>query len=381
MPPYLSKATPSEWKYPEPAAPNRENHLPVSAYPPHKIYWHEYGNPEGEPVMVVHGGPGGNTDKELARFFDPERYRIIMFDQRGCGKSEPSVAKDPIGGLRDNTTDHSIADMERLRTHLNVKGKMHVFGGSWGSTLAMAYAIKKPEHVKSLALRGIFLVRKKDLDYFYQGNAEHYHERPLDTSLPGAYATFPEAWKEYVEVIPVEKRGDMVKAYSEIFAMNPTSAAEEELRTNAAKAWSVWEGVTSYLAQDTRNLGNFEDTEFAKTFAPVENHYFMNGGFLGGQGEGNRNQNYIIENVDKIKDIPIRIVQGQYDQVCPRFQADELVAALKEKGAPDVQYVTTPSGHSMKERYNMLALTEAMDTMPVLTAQDRLPQKGSQELK
>ena len=371
MPSYLSKATDADWKYLEPERPRAEGHLAVSANPPHKLYWHEYGNPNGEPVMVVHGGPGGETIKKYARYFDPERYRIIMFDQRGCGKSEPSVAKDPDGGLSRNTTDDTINDMEKLRARLGVKGKMHVFGGSWGSTLAMAYAIQKPEHVKSLALRGIFLVRRQDLDYFYQGNAEHYAEKPLDTKLPGAYQVFPEAWKEFVEVIPPEKRGDMVRAYAEIFAQKPTSPEGQAYQDRAASAWTVWEGVTSYLAQDLSDLGHFADPEFGKTFARVENHYFMNGGFLGGSGETNRDQNYLLENVDKIKDIPIRIVQGQYDQVCPRFQADELVAALKEKGATDVQYVTTPAGHSMMERENVQALTQFMEEMPYLTLKDK----------
>lgn len=362
---YISKMDmEKDWKYPQPEL-VKEGNLSVSEHPPHTIAWQEYGNPKGEPVMFLHGGPGGGCAPFLSRFFDPERYRIILFDQRGCGKSRPSAADDnPSAALENNTSGHLIEDMETLRRELGIRGKMHLFGGSWGSTLAMAYAIEHPEHVQSLVMRGIFLCRKQDLDYFYQGNAATYENNPNDHSVPGAYLMYPEAWKRFVEVIPPEKRGDMVKAYAEIFARTPTNEAEHAEQTAAAKAWSVWEGVTSYLSQDLRNLGKFEEPDFAKAFARIENHYFMNGAFLGGAGEQNRDNNYILKNVGKLKDITIRIVHGRADQVCPLFQAEELVSALKNAGAKDVQYHITSAGHSMLERENCVALTRMMDELP-----------------
>ena len=354
-----------DWKYPQPKL-VKEGNLSVSEHPPHTIAWQEYGNPKGEPVMFLHGGPGGGCAPFLARFFDPERYRIILLDQRGCGKSRPSAAdNNPLPALENNTTGHLIGDMDALRSELGIRGKMHLFGGSWGSTLALAYAIEHPENVESMVLRGIFLCRKQDLDYFYQGNAATYEKNPNDHSVPGAYLMYPEAWKRFVEIIPPEKRGDMIKAYAAIFSHIPANDVEHARLTEAAKAWSVWEGVSSYLSQDLSDLGKFEEPEFAKAFARIENHYFMNGAFLGGKsGEPNRSNNYILEHADRIKDIPIRIVHGRADQVCPLFQAEELVEALKKADAKDMQYTITPAGHSMLELENCLALTRAMDELP-----------------
>ena len=364
---YLSKLNADEWRYPQPAL-TADGHLRVSDAPRHDVYWHEYGNPGGEPVMLVHGGPGAGTEPALARFFDPERYRIVLFDQRGCGRSLPSAAEDPHAALSDNTTAHSIGDVLRLRAALNISGKMHLFGGSWGSTLALAYAIAQPETVQTLVLRGIFLCRTKDLDYFYQGNAATYAQDPYDTRLPGTYQCYPEFWRPYVEVIAPEERGDMVAAYARIFAMTPTSEAERELQTRAAIAWSVWEGSTSYLAQDLSQPGKFADPDFAKTFARIENHYFMNGAFLGGSGPKNRGQNYLLENIARIKDIPMHIVHGRYDLVCPMFQAEELVRALREAGAPPPDYRLTAAGHSMRERENHRQLVDIMDNLPRMGA-------------
>jgi proline iminopeptidase len=263
----------------------------------------------------------------------------------------------PDPALRDNTTAHLIHDIEALRKHLGVHGPMHVFGGSWGSTLSLAYAIKHPQNVKTLILRGIFLCRRKDLDYLYQGNARIYDENPLDTSIPGTYLFYPEAWKRFVEAIAPEDRGDMVKAYSEIFE-NPGHPKLEE----AATAWSVWEGVTSYLAAD-KDSSSYSDPEFAKTFARIENHYFMHGAFFDGN---NRDNNYLLEQAGVIAKakIPVYIVQGQFDQVCPRFQADDLVAALK-RADPDIKlkYVVTIAGHSQYDLETMQALTEMMDSL------------------
>ena len=352
-----STARDDEWKYPEPDELISEGWLRVGSGP-HRIYWHEYGNPNGQPVLFLHGGPGGGTSPKQARFFNPQRYRIILFDQRGCGKSRPRVGdRIPDPALKDNTTSQLIHDVEALREHLGVHGPMHVFGGSWGSTLALAYAIRYPPHVKTLILRGIFLCRRKDLDYFYQGNAHIFDKNPLDTSIPGTYLFYPEAWRRFVEAIAPENRHDMVKAYSEIFE-NPGHPKLEE----AASAWSVWEGSTSYLASD-KDSSSYSDPEFAKTFARIENHYFMNGAFLDGT---NRDNNYLLEHaavIAKAK-IPVYIVQGQFDQVCPRFQADELVAALKNAD-PEVKlrYVVTIAGHSQFDRETMHALTEIMDSL------------------
>jgi proline iminopeptidase len=356
MPYQPSVAEECDWKYPEPDEVVGSGWLAVGNG--HEIYWHEYGNPHGDPVMFLHGGPGGGTSPKQARFFNPRRYRIILFDQRGCGKSRPSVGShDPeeaSAALQANTTDHLIADVEALRAHLGVNGPMHVFGGSWGSTLSLAYAINHPASVKTLILRGIFLCRRKDLDYFYQGNAAVWDANKVDTSVPGTYLFFPEAWKRFVEVIDPADRGDMVKAYAEIFE-NPRHPRLEE----AATAWSVYEGSTSYLAPE-KDLSSYAEPEFARAFARIENHYFMNGAFLGGT---DRDNNYLLENAGVIANakIPVYIVQGIFDQVCPRFQADDLYAVLKDK--TKVTYILTTAGHSQFERETEKALTGIMDKL------------------
>jgi proline iminopeptidase len=358
---FISKAGENDWKYPLPARPRAEGHLAVSGR--HRIYWHEYGNPTGEPVLFVHGGPGGGSSATDARFFDPRRYRIVLFDQRGCGKSIPSAADDPDTALTHNTTRDLIADIAQLKSHLGIAGSMHVFGGSWGSTLSLAYAIVQPTQVRTLILRGIFLCRRIDIDYFYQGNAAYYHTDAYDSRHPGTYLAFPEAWRPFVEAIPVNERRDMVKAYARIFAAKPKSARERKQQDAAAAAWSVWEGSTSYLAPDAAELAHFAEPGFARAFARIENHYFMNGAFFIGKGQKARDNNYLIENVRKIARLPIHIVQGQYDQVCPRFGADALVAALRKHKAK-VNYVLTPAGHSARERETMLALSAIMDALP-----------------
>ncbi len=351
---YSSLISEADWKYPQ-AAPNNSGLLEVSAVPQHRIYWEEYGNPTGEPVMFIHGGPGGASSPAYARFFNPARYRIILFDQRGCGKSLPH-ASNSQEALLHNTTPQLIDDIIKLREHCDIHGKMHVFGGSWGSTLALAYAIAHPATVASLVLRGIFLLRKKELDYFYQGNAALYAENPQDTSLAGAYLFFPEAWRNFVEIIPPPHRHDMIKAYAEIFAGAPS-----DLQTEAAIAWSVWEGATSYLAQDLNDLGKFAEPDFAKAFARIENHYFMNGGFLGGKSD--RHQNYILQNAHLLQNIPIHIVHGRYDQVCPLYSAYDLIQALHHSGNFPNLYLTA-AGHSMMDLENHRALTHIMDTLP-----------------
>ena len=353
----VSVAEENDWKYPEPDQLTAQGWLQVEG---HRIYWHEYGTPTGQPVMFLHGGPGGGTKPKQARFFNPRRYRIILFDQRGCGKSEPNAGdKDPkkaSAAFKHNTTQDLIDDIEALRKHLRIKEPILVFGGSWGSTLSLAYAIAHPESVKALILRGIFLCRRKDLDYFYQGNAANYRDQPDDTSIPGAYQIYPEAWKRFVEVIDHADRRDMVQAYSKIFNGPPGERLE-----NAAKAWSVWEGVTSNLVSD-KDITSYEDPGFAKMFARIENHYFMSGAFLG--KSPNRSNNYILENVGRIAHLPIYIVQGRFDQVCPRFQADDLVAALRKANpSAKLEYHVTTAGHSQYEKETMKALVRIMDSL------------------
>ena len=364
---YSSSVNENDWPYADTEAYDK-GHLEVSSLPLHHIYWETYGNPEGEPVLFVHGGPGGGTSPVMARFFDPDRYRIILFDQRGCGQSIPSAADDdPVPALTDNTTPHLVADIIKLRKALSINGKMHVFGGSWGSTLSLAYAIAHPDTVATLILRGIFLCRRKDLDFFYQGNAVYYKDNPDDARLPGTYQCYPEAWKNYVEVIPADERGDMIKAYAKRFAMTPVSAQEQNYLTQVATAWSVWEGVTSYLAPAGGDKQKFADPVFARAFARIENHYFMNGAFLGGSGEDNRDQDYLLSNISRIAHIPVHIVHGRYDLVCPLFQAQDLVSALKAAGAKNVDYRITLVSHSMMERENQRALIDIMDHLPPLS--------------
>lgn len=374
-----------DWKYPA-TEPSDEWKLTVSTNPRHDIHWEEYGNPEGEPVIFIHGGPGGGTDPVLARFFDPERYRIILFDQRGCGKSEPTVKDDPEGGLAGNTTANLIEDIEKLRKDLNIKGKAHIFGGSWGSTLSMAYAQAHPEHVKDLVLRGIFLCDKTDLGFFYQGNAATYAQNPNDTSKPGAYRAYlsddeytiptelhdpqmaeayQKAWDQFVNVIPESERDDMIKAYHDIF-----HGSDEAKKQEAAEAWATWEGVTSYLNQDVSDLGKFKDPEFALTFSRIENEYFYRA--LRGQ-DPNVNDLTKPESLQKLAEhnIPVHIVQGKYDQVCVPASAHTLKAGLEEAGV-ELNYLETNAGHSMLERVTNAELTNIMDNLEPMRA---LPEK------
>jgi len=361
-----SSITESDWKYPQ-KKPNKSGLLQVDENPPHKLYWEEYGNPKGEPVMFLHGGPGGACSPEYSRFFDPERYRIILFDQRGCGKSTPTVASDgPDVALKNNTTDDLVEDIVKLRKELHIDGKMHVFGGSWGSTLSLAYAIKHPDTVQSLVLRGIFLGNAEDLDFMYQGNAATYAKEPFKITAPGSYISYPEAWKKFVEIIPPEKRGNMAKAYKEIFDMKPKNEAESKLQMKAAAAWSIWEGTISHLIPDPQEAeSHYGDDAFAVCFAQIEAHYFDNNLFLP--------ERYILDNIDKLKDIPTHIVHGRFDYVCPLPQAEALSAELTKTGNPPASFVKTTAGHSMLERENCLALTQIMEDMPRMAGFEKKP--------
>ena len=347
-----------EWKYPA-VEPNRTGLLQVDAAPDHRLYWEEYGNPAGEPVMFLHGGPGGACAPVMARFFDPARYRVILFDQRGCGKSEPTVAQaGPAIALAHNTTDYLVADINALRDALGVTGRMHVFGGSWGSTLALVYAIRHPENVSSLILRGIFLGAREDLLYMYQGNAATYAQAPYALTEPGSYVSYPDEWQAFVEIIPAGQRSDMMAAYKAIFDMAPTNEAERMLQLHAAVAWSVWEGTISNMIPKAGDPGKYGDAEFALCFAQIEAHFFANHLFL--------EPDYILGNVARIADIPTHIVHGRFDQICPLTQASRLIEAMASVGAAPASYVRTNAGHSAMELETALALTAVMDGLPAI---------------
>lgn len=348
-----SKIT-DQWAYPQ-AEPNRSGRLRVDRSPDHELYWEEYGAPDGEPVMFLHGGPGGACAPVMARFFDPARYRVVLFDQRGCGKSRPNVASDgAAAALASNTTDHLVADIDALRAALDIGGPMHVFGGSWGSTLALVYAIRRPEAVASLILRGIFLGTREDLLYMYQGNAATYAAAPYALTEPGAYIAYPDEWRAFVEVIAPDARGDMMGAYKAIF--DGASGADRQAQLRAALAWSVWEGAISNMIPEAADTGKFGEADFALCFAQIEAHFFANGLFLP--------TDYIIANAGRLTGLPVHIVHGRFDQVCPLAQASRLVAALTAAGSPPASYTITNAGHSAMELETALALTAIMDGLP-----------------
>ncbi len=350
-----SKVT-TEWTYPQGAA-LRTGWLRVDSAPDHELYWEEYGNADGEPVMFLHGGPGGACAPVMSRFFDPARYRVILFDQRGCGKSRPTVAADgPEKALAHNTTDHLVADINALREALSITGKMHVFGGSWGSTLALVYAIRNPDKVASLILRGIFLGSKEDLLYMYQGNAATFESQPYALTEPGAYIAYPDEWKAFVEVIAPEQRGDIMGAYKAIFDSNPVTDADRHRQMRAALAWSVWEGAISNMIPADTDPGKFGEAEFALSFAQIEAHFFANDLFL--------KPDEITDGVGLLRGVPVHIVHGRFDQVCPLTQASRLVEALNAAGTPPATYVRTDAGHSAMESQTVLALTAIMDGLP-----------------
>ena len=277
----------------------------------HSLYVEQSGNPEGKPVVFLHGGPGGGTLPQYRQFFDPSRWRIVMFDQRGCGKSTP------FAELQDNSTWDLVADIELIREHLGIS-RWAVFGGSWGSTLALAYASSHPHVCTELSLRGIFLLRKKEIDWFYQ---------------EGCSKLFPDLWESYVRPIPENERDDFVAAYyRRLTSDNPAVRAE------AAKAWSVWEGSTSKLSYDAAAAARFGDDEFADAFARIECHYFMNKGFF-------THDNYLLSQVHKIRHIPTVIVHGRYDVVCPVENAWDLHKAFPESEL----HIIADAGHSLSE--------------------------------
>ena len=311
---------PVTWLYPE-IEPYRTGRLRVSDL--HDIYFEECGNPAGKPVVFLHGGPGGGTDGKMRRFFHPEKYRIVLFDQRGSGKSTPYAS------LEANTTWDLVADTEKVREHLGID-RWQVFGGSWCSTLALAYAEKHPDRVTELVLRGIFLLRRKEIEWFYQ---------------EGASILFPDAWEPYLAHIPEAERGDLVGAYH-----RRLTSDDPAVRLAAAKIWSGWEGATSKLLPDASFTGHYEEDEFALAFARIEAHYFQNRGFF-------EVDDQLLRDVSRIRHIPGVIVQGRYDVVCPIFSAWALHRAW-----PEADFIITPdSGHSAFEPGNSRALVAATD--------------------
>jgi proline iminopeptidase len=288
----------------------------------HELYYEESGNPNGKPVVVLHGGPGFATEPKLRRFFDPARYRIVLFDQRGCGKSAPHAS------LVDNTTWHLVSDIERLREELGIE-KWMVFGGSWGSTLALAYAETHPDRVTALVLRGIFLLRKQEIDWFYQR---------------GASALFPDAWEGYLAPIPEAERGDLLHAY-----YRRLTGDDDKTRREAARAWCIWEGSTSCLFPNADLIARTSGDDFSLAGARIECHYFVHGAWLEGRE--------LLANVDKIRHIPAVIVQGRYDVVCPPESAWALHRAWPEADLRIVQ----DAGHSAHESGILHELIEATD--------------------
>ncbi|MBI9000933.1 prolyl aminopeptidase [Corynebacterium sp. CCM 9185] len=307
------------------------------------IHYELHGDPEGRPVVVVHGGPGGASDPSVSRFFDPERYRVIMFDQRGCGRSTPHLADpdtDFTRALETNTTAHLIADMEKLREHLGVES-WQVFGGSWGSTLSLAYAQAHPERVQELVLRGVFLMRRSELDWFYNGGADHL---------------FPDLWEGYLEPVQDVHGGDvtgldLIAEYHRLL-----SAPDRRTALRAARAWTAWEKSTSTLAVPENVDADLLD-DYALAFARIENHYFMHGAFM--------RDGQLLEkaNIDRIRHIPTVIVQGRYDVVCPARSAWDLHRAWPEA---DLR-ICPNSGHSQMEPEISRTLVAATDRFAAAT--------------
>ena len=289
--------------------PYNSGHLDVPGG--HRIYFEECGNPEGKPALLVHGGPGGGSNPTMRQFHDPAAYRIILFDQRGCGRSTPHAS------LENNTTWDLVADMERLREHLGVD-RWQLLGGSWGSTLSLAYAQSHPERVAELILRGIFTLRRRELEWFYQ---------------EGCSWLFPEAFEAYREPIPEAERDDMIAAYYKRLTGDDPSA---QLR--AAKAWSVWEGTTLSLLHDPERVRQFGEDVYAVAFARIECHYFINGGFFDSDDQ-------LIAEAHRLRDIPGVIVHGRYDVVTPVRIAWDLAKAWPEA---DLR-IAPQSGHAMTE--------------------------------
>lgn len=298
--------------------------------PEHELYYEESGNPTGKPVVFVHGGPGAGCGDAARRFFDPQAYRIVLFDQRGCGRSRPHAS------LIDNTTWHLVDDMEALRQHLGIE-RWQVFGGSWGSTLALAYSQTHPERVTELVLRGIFTLSQFELRWFYEGR--------------GANALYPDQWQHYLAAIPAAEHDNLIEAF-----YRRLTSDDRATRVAAARAWAQWEAATSHLLQDADAIASWGEEDFAVAVARIECHYFINRGFF-------EHEDQLLRNVDRIRHIPAVIVHGRYDVVCPPSTAWALHQAWPEA---DFHFVSD-AGHSAFEPGN---------THQLILATDRFRQRG-----
>jgi proline iminopeptidase len=303
-----------------PIEPYAKGMLAVDAI--HTLYWEECGNPQGTPVVFLHGGPGAGSTPLHRRFFDPAHYRIIVYDQRGSGRSEP------LADIRANTTELLVQDIETLRKHRSIK-RWHIFGGSWGSTLALAYAESHPDSCLSLTLRGICLLQKREIDWF----------------LYGIRNVFPEAWNKFVAPVAAEDRHDLLSAYIRLF-----QSTDEDIRTNATRTWANYESSCSTLKVDMANLSSSDDSRHRTGIAIIEAHYFKNNLFTP--------DDQLVRNIDRIRHIPATIVHGRYDMICPIMAADELHQAW-----PEAVYKIIPdAGHSALEPGIRAALIEATET-------------------
>jgi len=298
----------------------------------HRLYVEESGNPDGIPVVFLHGGPGANSEPYHRRYFDPKKYRIVLFDQRGCGQSTPHAS------LEDNTSLDLVQDIERIRAALGIK-QWVVFGGSWGSTLALLYAEAYPTHVLGLVLRGIFLCRDQDVQWFYQH---------------GASELFPDEWRNFIAPIPEDQRGDMIKAY-----YSQLTGDDDVAKMRAAEAWSTWEGKTACLLTNDEVVDYFSDPYVALSVARIEAHYFVNQSFM--------HPNQLLDNADQLKDIPGYIVHGRYDVICPVAQAWAL-----HKAWPEAQLnIIDDAGHAVSEPGISRRLIEITDELAARLADRR----------
>lgn len=290
----------------------------------HQVYWELCGNPSGKPAVFLHGGPGSGCNPDHRRLFNPDNYCVLLFDQRGCGRSTPHAS------LEANTTWHLVADMEKLRSLVGAQSWL-VFGGSWGSTLALAYAQMYPQRVRELVLRGIFTARPEELHWYYQ---------------EGASWMFPDEWEHFVAPIPLEERSDLMGAFH-----RRLTGTDLDAQLKAAVAWSRWEGHTVTLLPDATLDEAHSDPHFALAFSRIENHYFMNKGFLEDQ--------QLLRDASKLQGIPGVIVQGRYDMVCPVKTAWEL-----HKAWPEAKFqLVNNAGHSYKEPGILDALIRATDEL------------------
>jgi len=289
----------------------------------HRVYVEQCGRPDGVPVLVLHGGPGGGCSPAMRRYFDPNVYRVVLFDQRGCGRSRPHAS------VEHNTTWHLVSDIEAIREALGIE-RFILFGGSWGATLALVYAISHPMRVRHLVLRGVFLSMKSELDWFYGG---------------GAGAFFPELWAKFCDLIPHDEQGDMIAAYH-----RRLFSGDLALETRAARLWANWENALASV-HSTGNLGD-SPAEYARAFSRLESHYFMNGGFLANDG-------WILDNKSRINAIPADIIQGRFDMICPPLSAYRLASSW---AGANLQVIGL-AGHALSEAGISEALVGVMDSL------------------